>query len=91
MGNNHRVMINALTRREMEDVILAANFTHDQEVIFKELNQDVLYDIAIMQKLGIPPRRYYDTKRLTVDKTERVLKYLGYNHAIKTAKNRPSS
>lgn len=88
---NNRVLVNALTRSEMDAVIEAANFTHDQELIFKELNADVLYDIGIMTKFGIPPRRYYDTKRITVDKTERVLKELGYNHAIKVAKNKPQS
>jgi hypothetical protein len=84
-------MVNALTRSEMEAVRAAANFTHDQELIFKELNADALYDIGIMTKFGIPPRRYYETKRITVDKTERVLVELGYNHAIKTDKNRPVS
>jgi hypothetical protein len=84
-------MINALTKSELEAVIAAANFTQDQAMIFKEMNTDLLYDIGIMAKLGIPPRRYYDTKRITVDKTERILKELGYNHAIKTAKNKPPS
>ena len=87
----NRVRINALTKREIEAVIAAANFTPDQAMIFKEMNTDLLYDIGIMAKLGIPPRRYYDTKRITVDKTERVLIELGYNHAIKTAKNKPPS
>lgn len=87
----NRIAVNALTKSEMEAVRMAANFTHDQALIFEELNADVLYDIGIMTKLGIPPRRYYDTKRITVDKTERVLVELGYNHAIKTAKNRPVS
>lgn len=87
----NRVMINALTKSELEAVIAAANFTPDQAMIFKEMNTDLLYDIGIMAKLGIPPRRYYDTKRITVDKTERVLIELGYNHAIKTAKNKPPS
>lgn len=87
----NRVRINALTKSELEAVIAAANFTPDQAMIFKEMNTDLLYDIGIMAKLGIPPRRYYDTKRITVDKTERILKELGYNHAIKTAKNKPPS
>lgn len=87
----NRIRINALTKSELEAVIAAANFTQDQAMIFKEMNTDLLYDIGIMAKLGIPPRRYYDTKRITVDKTERVLKELGYNHAIKTAKNKPPS
>jgi hypothetical protein len=80
-----------LTKSELEAVIAAANFTPDQAMIFKEMNTDLLYDIGIMAKLGIPPRRYYDTKRITVDKTERVMIELGYNHVIKTAKNKPPS
>ena len=87
----NRIRINALTKSELEAVIAAANFTPDQAMIFKEMNTDLLYDIGIMAKLGIPPRRYYDTKRITVDKTERVLIELGYNHAIKMAKNKPPS
>jgi hypothetical protein len=87
----NRIRVNALTKSELEAVIAAANFTQDQAKIFNELNADLLYDIGIMAKLGIPPRRYYDTKRITVDKTERVLIELGYNHAIKTAKNKPPS
>lgn len=88
---NNRVLVNALTRSEIAAVIAAANFTHDQELIFKELNADVLYDIGIMTKLGIPRNKYYDIKRITIDKTERVLKELGYNYATKAGTNRLQS
>ena len=78
----NRVRITALTKSEIEAVLSAANFSHDQEAIFNELNKDTLYDIGIMSKLGIPERRYYDTKRTTIDKTERILQELGYFHAL---------
>lgn len=78
----NRVRLTALTKSEIEAVLSAANFSHDQEAIFNELNKDTLYDIGIMSKLGIPERRYYDTKRTTIDKTERILQELGYFHAL---------
>lgn len=87
----NRVRINALTKSELEAVIAAANFTPDQAVIFKEMNTDLLYDIGIMAKLGIPRNKYYDIKRITIDKTERVLKELGYNYATKAGTNRIQS
>lgn len=40
----NRVRINALTKRELEAVIAAANFTQDQAMIFKEMNTDLIYD-----------------------------------------------
>lgn len=83
MLRNNRVNITALTKKEMEAVIAAANFSTDQEAIFKELNKDTVYDVAIMMKFGIPERRYYDTKRTTVSKTERILQEFGYYHALK--------
>ena len=78
----NRVKLTSLTKSELEAVLSAANFSHDQEAIFNELNKDTLYDIGIMTKLGIPERRYYDTKRTTIDKTERILQELGYFHAL---------
>ena len=78
----NRVKLTSLTKSELESVLSAANFSHDQEAIFNELNKDTLYDIGIMTKLGIPERRYYDTKRTTIDKTERILQELGYFHAL---------
>lgn len=78
----NRVRLTALTKSELEAVLSAANFSHDQEAIFNELNKDTLYDIGVMMKLGIPERRYYETKRTTIDKTERILQELGYFHAL---------
>jgi hypothetical protein len=85
---NHRINITALTQRELDAVIAAANFSHDQEEIFKELNKDTLYDIGVMAKLGIPARRYYEVKKVTVDKCERILQEFGYFHAINQYKNK---
>jgi hypothetical protein len=85
---NHRLNITALTQRELDAVIAAANFSHDQEEIFKELNKDTLYDIGIMQKLGIPERRYYSTKRTTIEKTERILEEFGWYHAMTRYNNK---
>ena len=85
---NHRINIAALTQKELDAVIAAANFTHDQAEIFKELNKDTLYDIGVMARLGIPARRYYETKKTTVDKCERILQEFGYIHAINQYKNK---
>ena len=83
----NRVRLTALTKSELEAVLSAANFSHDQEAIFNELNNDTLYDIGVMMKLGIPERRYYETKRTTIDKTERILQELGYFHALNQHKH----
>ena len=79
---NHRVNITALTQKELDAVIAAANFSADQAQIFNELNKDTLYDVGVMAKLGIPARRYYEVKKVTVDKCERILQEFGYYHAI---------
>lgn len=84
-----QINITALTKRELDAVIAAANFSKDQEAIFNELNKDTLYDIGIMEKLGIPPRRYYDTKRVTIEKTVKLLREYGYNHAINHNRSTP--
>lgn len=80
--------ITALTQKELDAVIAAANFSHDQAQIFKELNNDTLYDIGIMTKLGIPARRYYETKKITVEKCERILQEFGYYHALTKHSNK---
>ena len=85
---NHRINITALTQRELDAVIAAANFSHDQEEIFKELNKDTLYDVGVMAKLGIPARRYYETKKTTVEKCERILQEFGYYHALTKHSNK---
>lgn len=65
-------------------MIARANFTDDQRAIFDELNKNKYYDYAIMINLNIPPRRYYDTKGIVVNKVERIVTELGYIHAIKS-------
>lgn len=85
---NNRIDVSALTRRELEAVIAAANFTEAQQVIFDAMNKDYMYDLAVMQHLGIPANHYYKIKRITADKVERIVIENGYNHAIKTVKKR---
>ena len=85
---NNRIDISALTKRELQAVLEAANFTEMQEVIFNAMNKDYMYDLAVMQHLGISPNRYYQIKKITVNKVERIAIENGYNHAIKTVKKR---
>lgn len=83
---NNRVSISALTKRELEEVRAAANFSTEQAAIFDELNRDDLYDIGIIMKLGIPTHKYYKLKGITVDKCERIVTELGYLHALNNKK-----
>ena len=85
---NNRIDISALTKRELQAVLEAANFTEMQEVIFNAMNKDYMYDLAVMQNLGISPNRYYQIKKITVNKVERIAIENGYNHAIKTVRKR---
>ena len=62
---NNRVDISALTKRELDAVVAAANFTKSQETIFNAMNNDYIYDIAVMQSLGMPANRYYKIKKVT--------------------------
>jgi hypothetical protein len=84
---NNRVSISALTKRELDAVRAAANFSTEQAEIFEELNRDDLYDFAIMTKLGIPEKKYYKLKGITVNKCEKVLIDLGYLHALSKKQN----
>ena len=77
-----KVNLSALTQMELENVILKANFTEEQKAVFSELNKDKYYDYAIMVNLNIPNRRYYATKKVVMDKTERIVVEMGYNYAI---------
>ena len=85
---NNRIDISALTKRELQAVLEAANFTEMQEVIFNAMNKDYMYDLAVIQHLGISPNRYYQIKKITVSKVERIAIENGYNHAIKTVRKR---
>lgn len=83
---NNRVCISALTKRELDAVRAAANFSTEQAAIFEELNRDDLYDIGVIMKLGIPAHKYYKLKGITVDKCERIVTELGYLHALNNKK-----
>jgi hypothetical protein len=72
----------------LDSIIARANFTDDQKAIFNELNKNKYYDYAIMTILNIPNRRYYDIKKIVIDKAERIAVEMGYIHAIKQAKNK---
>ena len=88
---NNQVNVSALTKREIETVVAAANFTASQEAIFNAMNNDYIYDIAVMQSLGIPANRYYKIKKITADKVERIVVEYGYYHAINGDKKRIQS
>lgn len=83
---NNRVSISALTKRELDAVRAAANFSTEQAAIFEELNRDDLYDIGVIMKLGIPAHKYYKLKGITVDKCEKIVTDLGYLHALNNKK-----
>lgn len=88
---NNQVNVSALTKRELETVMAAANFTKSQEVIFNAMNNDYIYDIAVMQNLGIPANKYYKIKKITADKVERIVVEYGYYHAINGTRKRLQS
>ena len=71
-----------LTLIELEKIIANANFTDEQLAVFKELNKNIYYDYAIMLNLNIPERRYYETKRIVLDKTARIAQEIGCFDAI---------
>ena len=79
----NKIKIYALTKSELEAVRNEANFNADQNAVFDALNKNQYFDFAIMQELGLSPRRYYDIKRTVLDKSERIITQLGYDHAIK--------
>jgi hypothetical protein len=78
-----RVDITALTKREKELIIEAANFNDDQLAIFNALNANKLYDIGIMTQLGLPNHRYYDTKLIVCMKVERLAIEYGLTHILR--------
>ena len=78
----NRVNLSALTQMELENLILKANFTDEQKAVFSELNKNKYYDYAIMINLNIPNRRYYNIKKIVMDKAERIAVEMGYNYAI---------
>lgn len=83
MGKNQRLRVSSLTAKEYTAIKEAANFTPEQLAIYESLNHDEVYDIGIMMMLNISSRKYYDLKKVTVDKIERIAQELGYIHIIK--------
>lgn len=76
-------LIPRLTKRELEAVILLANFSSDQEAIFRALNTDDKYDYAIINDLCMCERKYYKLKKIVMQKTARILQEMGlYNDII---------
>lgn len=59
-----------------------ANFTGEQEQIFRLLNSDELYDVGIMHKLGLSNRRYYKIKSVVISKVERIAREKGFIEAF---------
>ena len=59
-----------------------ANFTSEQEQIFRLLNSDELYDAGIMHRLGLSNRRYYKIKSVVLGKVERIAREKGFIEAF---------
>lgn len=85
------IRLSALTKAEYERIKAEANFTPKQLMIYEELNKDEVYDQAIMMKLSMSTREYYELKKITVDKVIRLALELGYTFAIKPKENRENS
>jgi hypothetical protein len=83
MGINHRIKVSSLTKKEFALIEEAANFTEEQAAIYHSLNSGTVYDVAIMMKLNMSAKRYYATKKETVNKIERIAKEFGFIDAIK--------
>lgn len=78
-----KVNISALTKREAQSVIEEANFSEDQLNIFNALNKDRFHDYAIMSDLSLDRKRYYNLKKIVLDKVARIAEHFGYKIAIK--------
>lgn len=83
MKKNH-INISALTKPELDNIQALANFNKEQTEIFLQLNYDAFYDYAIYNNMGISSRRYYNEKKIVLDKCDRIAQQLGYDFA-----NRP--
>lgn len=75
-------MVSRMTKTEYDTVIRNANFTADQLRIFEQLNLDEYYDFAIIEKMHMSTRKYYDTKSTVIDKVERISRENGFYEAI---------
>ena len=72
-----KIDISSLTKMELESIICLANFSKDQEAIFRALNADERYDYAIQADLGMSARRYYRLKKIVWQKSARIAQELG--------------
>lgn len=75
-------MVSRMTKTEYDTVIRNANFTADQLRIFEQLNLDEYYDFAVIDKMHMSKRKYYDTKSTVIDKVERISRENGFYEAI---------
>ena len=78
----NRIKICALTKLEIDRIVELGNFNEEQLKIFNALNKGAQYDYGIMMELGICGNRYYEIKKIVVDKVYRLLVELGYDFAI---------
>jgi hypothetical protein len=78
-----RLKISALTKKEFNAIVEAANFSDQQLELFTYLSKD-MYDVAIINRMAVSPNSYYKLKKITVDKIVRVAVDLGYISLIKT-------
>lgn len=76
------IRISSLTRSELEAILDEGNFSQEQEQVFRLLNKDELFDIGIMQKLGLSNRHYYDVKSVVMSKIERIATEKGFINSI---------
>lgn len=86
MKRNCRIMISALTLKELDAIERVANFTDDQRAIFFALNKNRFCDYTLINDLNMSKRKYYREKLIVVDKVERIAVEFGYNHVFKSGK-----
>lgn len=67
-----RSYLNSLTEIDITRIKSLAHFTPLQEEIFNELCKDQV-DYAIMQKLCVSNRKYYENKPIVLRKVEQIL------------------
>ena len=76
------IRISSLTRSELEAILDEGNFSQEQEQVFRLLNKDELFDIGIIQKLGLSKDHYYDVKGVVLSKVERIATARGFISSI---------
>lgn len=86
MKHNCRIIVSALTLKELDTIERMANFTDEQRAIFFALNKNRYCDYALINDLNMSKRKFYREKLIVVDKVERIAVELGYNHVFKVRK-----